>query len=121
MRGRIRPFPDVVAVALCVGHQWQPVLLQESAWQQAGLVECWKRHAGWLLGNCHQAHFLHIATTGRVQIHHRYPIQYGKLPNVNTFHSSVETPMFTLGRSIASFAPRVTGGSEGPVVLGDVH
>ena len=63
-------FPDVVAVALCVGHQLQLVLLQERAWEQAGLVEHWKQHVGWLLGDCYEAHFLHTETTGRVQIHH---------------------------------------------------
>ena len=38
---------------------------------------------------------------------------------VNMFHSSVETPMFTLGCS--SFGPRGMGSSRGPVVLGKVH
>ena len=45
---RFVSFPDVVAVALCVGHQLQLGLLRESAWHQAGRVKWWTWHVGWL-------------------------------------------------------------------------
>ena len=46
------------------------------------------------------------------------PVRNTSQRRVNTFHSSVETPIFTLGRS--SFGPRRTGGSEGPATVGNV-
>jgi len=47
------------------------------------------------------------------------PVRKTSQRRVNTFHSYVKTPMFTLGHS--SFGPWVTGSGEGPVVLGNVH
>ena len=47
------------------------------------------------------------------------PVRKTSQRRVNKFHSSVETPMFTLGRS--SFGPRGAGGIRGPVVWGNVY
>ena len=64
---------------------------------------------GWLLASCHSAHLLRIETTVLVLM---LPSMADPLWNisqrsVNTFHSSVDTPMFSFG--LSSFGPQAVG------------